>query len=311
MEHAKATPKDFFLWAGAMVALYGGVIAFIGLLFDYINYALPNTLDYYYWGNPYQGSVAYEMASLIVLAPLCLILMRIIRRDIAQDASRAQVWVRRWALFLTLFVAGATIAIDLIVLITTFLNGEELTAAFLLKVLVVLLVAGAGFMHFMADLWGYWTKNPSLAGMVTWAVAVLIVLSIVSGFFIIGTPGQARLARMDDQRVQDLQMIQSEIINYWQKKGELPPTLQTLNDPLSYFTLPKDPTTGADYEYQNTTASAPSFELCATFAAASRPQPTVPSYAKPRYADDDWSHLAGRTCFNRVVDRDLYPILRN
>lgn len=309
MEHAKATPKDFFLWAGAMLSLYGAVIAFIGLLFDYINYALPNTLDYYYYGNPYQGSVAYEMASLIVLAPLCLILMRVIRRDIQADSSRANIWVRRWALFLTLFIAGATVAIDLIVLITTFLNGEELTAAFLLKVLVVLLVAGAGFMHFMADLWGYWTKNPGLAHMVTWAVAALIVVSIVSGFFIIGTPQQARLARMDDQRVQDLQMIQSEIINYWQKKGSLPPTLAALNDPLSYFSLPKDPSSGQDYEYEDTTASAPSFELCATFNTESRQQEA--SYAKPYYPGDNWSHSAGRTCFNRVIDRELYPVLNN
>ena len=128
MDKAKATPKDFFLWAGAMAALYGAVIAFIGLLFDYINYALPDALAYYYGGNPYQGSVAYEMASLIVLAPLCLILMRVIRREIARDPSRNEIWVRRWALFLTLFVAGATIAIDLIVLLTTFFRGEALTA---------------------------------------------------------------------------------------------------------------------------------------------------------------------------------------
>lgn len=309
MDTAKATPKDFFLWAGAMLSLYGAVIAFIGLLFDYINYALPNVLDYYYYGNPYQGSVAYEMASLIVLAPLCLILMRVIRRSIAHDASRANVWVRRWALYLTLFIAGATVAIDLIVLITTFLNGEELTAAFLLKVLVVLLVAGAGFLHFMADLWGYWTKNPGLARSVTWAVAALIVLTIVSGFFIIGTPQEARQQRLDDQRVSDLQMIQSEVINYWQKKGELPPNLQALSDPLSYFTLPKDPVSGADYEYENTSASAPSFELCATFATESRTQQA--SYAKPYYGNENWDHPAGHTCFNRAVDKDLYPVLRN
>lgn len=307
MEHAKATPKDFFLWAGAMLALYGSVIAFLGLTFDYINYAFPNALSYYYM-DPYQGGVAYEMASLIVLAPLCLILMRVIRRDIAADASRANIWVRRWALFLTLFVAGATVAVDLIVLITTFLNGEDITAAFLLKVLVVLLVAGAGFLHFMADLWGYWTKNPGYAQTVTWAVAVLIVISIAAGFFIIGTPQQARQQRLDEQRVSDLQMIQSEVINYWQKKGSLPPNLQTLNDPLSYVTLPKDPVTGADYEYENTTASASSFELCATFAMPSRASAS-PSYAKPYYVDEDWSHAAGHACFNRVIDRDLYPVL--
>jgi len=151
MDSAKATPKDFFLWAGAMFALYSSVIAFLGLIFDYINYALPSEYSYYY-GNPFQGSVAYEMATLIVLVPLFLILMRVIRGTIAADPSRGEVWVRRWALYVTLFFAGATIATDLIILLTTFLNGEDITMAFVLKVLVVLLVAAAGFMHFLADI---------------------------------------------------------------------------------------------------------------------------------------------------------------
>ena len=48
MDRPKTTPKDFFLWAGAMVTLYAGVFAFVGLLFDYLNYTFPDTaLNYY------------------------------------------------------------------------------------------------------------------------------------------------------------------------------------------------------------------------------------------------------------------------
>ncbi|MBP7770299.1 MAG: hypothetical protein KA066_00055 [Candidatus Pacebacteria bacterium] len=313
MEHPKATPKDFFLWAGAMIALYAGIVAFISLIFDYLNYAMPDmALGYYV--DPY-ASIAYEMASLIVLAPLFLILMRVIRRDIARDSSRAQVWVRRWALFLTLFVAGATIAVDLIVLLTTFLNGEELSARFLLKVLVVLLVAGCGFMHFMADLWGYWARNPGYAKSVTWAVAALVVVSIVSGFFIVGTPQQARQYRLDEQRVNDLMNIQSQLVTYWQGKQKLPANLAELNDPLSYFTLPKDPATGEDYGYRTTNAPGanPSFEVCATFAAPSR-DATATDIATPASVAvhkgggmDSWAHGAGQTCFERTIDPELYP----
>src|SRR3989344_1780112 len=164
MDKPKTTPKDFFLWAGAMVTLYAGVISFITLLFNYINYSFPDPLRYY--SDPYSSSIPYAMASLIVLTPVFMVLMRIIRRNISADASRGEIWVRRWALFLTVFVAGATIVVDLIVLLTTFLSGESLTAAFMLKVLVVLLVAGAGFMHFLADLRGYWIKEPAKARMV-------------------------------------------------------------------------------------------------------------------------------------------------
>lgn len=307
MEHTKATPKDFFLWAGAMLALYGSVIAFLGLIFDYINYALPNALTYYY-GNPYQGSVAYEMASLIVLAPLCLVLMRVIRRDIAHDSSRANVWVRRWALFLTLFIAGATVAIDLIVLITTFLNGEDLTAAFLLKVLVVLLVAGAGFLHFMADLKGYWTRNPSYAKSVTWAVAALIVVSILSGFFIIGTPSEARQQRLDDQRISDLQNIQWQVVNYWQQKERLPASMAELEDPIAGYNNPRDPETNELYVYrpgQNLT-----FELCATFGAegAANWGKGEPMSARAYGTlESDWAHGAGEMCYTRTIDPERYP----
>ena len=307
MEHPKATPKDFFMWAGAMIALYGAVVAFLGLIFDYINYAFPDALAYYY-GNPYQGSVAYEMASLIVLAPLCLILMRLIRREIARDPSRATIWVRRWALFLTLFIAGATIAIDLIILLTSFLNGESLTTAFLLKVLVVLLVAGAGFLHFMADLRGYWTRNPGYAKSVTWAVAALVAVSILAGFLIIGTPGQARQQRLDAQRVQDLMSIQWEVVNYWQQKQRMPASLADLEDPISGYSSPRDPETGEPYAYRP--GQGTSFALCATFASAGgadwgRGEP-MPSRAFGSL-DGDWAHDAGETCFERAIDPERYP----
>jgi hypothetical protein len=307
MENAKATPKDFFMWAGAMVALYGAIVAFLGLIFDYINYAFPSALTYYY-GNPYQGSVAYEMATLIVFAPLCLLLMRLIRREITIDPSRANVWVRRWALFLTLFVAGLTVAIDLIVLITSFLSGELLTAAFLLKVVVVLLVASAVFMHFMADLWGYWAKNPGYARSITWAVAALIAISIISGFFIIGTPGEARQQRLDDQRVSDLQSIQWEVVNYWQQKEKLPASVNDLEDPISGYNNPRDPETNELYVYRP--GEGMSFSLCATFSGSGNanwgrgePMP-VRAYGT---LDGDWAHGAGEACFERTIDPERYP----
>jgi hypothetical protein len=308
MEHPKATPKDFFLWAGAMLSLYAGVIAFISLIFDYINYAFPDSLAYY--ADPY-ASASYEMAALIVLAPLFLALMRLVRRDMAKDASRGEVWVRRWALYLTVFVAGATIAIDLITLVYTFLSGQDITARFLLKVAVVLLVAGAGFMHFLADIWGYWMREQARAQYVTWGVGVLVAVSIAAGFFIIGTPGQARQVRLDAQRVQDLQNIQSQIVYYWQQKEALPADLAELNDPLSYWQEPQDPATGMPYRYER--QSALGFTLCATFAAAGTSRGPMARPVEPAYGtkgqDDNWAHAAGEACFSRSIDPERYPPL--
>lgn len=308
MERAKTTPKDFFLWAGAMVSLYAGTVAFITLLFNYINVAFPDPLHYV--GDPYSGGIPEQMAILIVLTPVFLVLMRIIRKEIVADATRAQTWVRRWALFLTVFAAGATIVVDLIVLLHTFLSGDSLTTAFLLKVLVVLLVAGAGFMHFLADIWGYWHQFPSRARTVNWAVGLVVVLAIAGGFLIVGTPQQARLYRLDQQKVSDLQNIQWQVINFWQQKERLPTGLDDLNDPLSGYTIPVDAQSGEAYDYAQTGPT--SFKLCAEFNLPGASQ-YVPEYsymsARPVVmpGTDNWEHVAGQTCFERTIDPEKYP----
>lgn len=318
MDKPKVGPKDFVYWVGAMAALYAGVFAFITLVFDYINHAFPNPITNSYYVDAYSSSISYETASLIVLAPVFLVLMRLIRRDIAHDPSRNEIWVRRWALFLTLFLAGATLVVDLIILINTYLQGEDLTVGFLLKVLTVFLVAGLGFLHFMADLRGYWDREPARARMVNWGVGVLVIVTIVAGFFIIGTPQEIRTQKQDAIRVQDLQNIQWQIVNYWQQKEKLPASLAELNDPIANNIIPADPQTKEAYEYKAT--GARSFQLCATFARAGSSAVggrsiSTPILAKPMGSvesvgedmQDNWQHDAGRICFDRTIDPQRYP----
>ncbi len=216
----KVTAKDFFLWAGAMVALYWSIVSFLILLFEYIDRAFPDIVTAPYM-DPYAGGIRYAMASLIVLGPLTVVLLRFIRRDITEDASKAEIWVRRWALMLTIFVAGLTVAIDLITLINTFLGGE-LTTRFLLKVLAVLLVASGGFMHFYADLKGYWKNVSCSRKTCRLCFGAVAILTVVAGFFIVGSPADIRLLRLDDQKQNDLSNIQWQVVNYWQLKEVLP-----------------------------------------------------------------------------------------
>lgn len=314
----KTTPKDFFLWAGAMLSLYMGLFAFVSLIFGYINHTFPDQLLNYYYNDPYQGGISYAMASLIVLTPVFLIVMRIIRTDIRRDPSRGAIWVRRWALFLTLFVAGATIVVDLITVLYTFLSGGELTAAFVLKTATVLLAAAAGFVYFLADLNGYWFKYPRGARLIGYGVGCFVLISVVAGFFIVGTPGQARLYRLDDQKIGDLQTIQYQIVSYWQQRSVLPAVLTDLNDPIAGFVVPVDPQTGQYYSYR---ATGPlTFELCADFNMPSRsgtqttvvPRPVAlgpDGLQAPGGVYDNWQHIGGavQTCFERTIDPERYP----
>ena len=178
---------------------------------------------------------------------------------------------------------------------------------FFLKVLVVLLVAGGVFLHFLADLRGYWNKRPDRAKMVGIAAGVLVLLSIISGFFIMGTPGQVRLARFDSQKVSDLQNVQWQIVNYWQQKETLPQDISDIEDPLGGWTLPVDPQ-GPPFAYQYKKTGAMSFQLCATFNLASDEKSSEAMPVRPYgTVDGTWKHEAGEVCFDRSIDPERYP----
>ena len=157
--------------------------------------------------------------------------------------------VRKWLTYLTLFIAGVTIITDLIILINTFLGGE-ITARFAFKVLAVLIVAGVIFAYYLYDLRRDVGQKSSQMKMLVWAVSFGVLASIIGGFFIIGSPFTLRMKRFDERRVNDLQNIQYQIVNFYQRKGVLPNSLDELKDPLSGFNIPLDPDTNAPYEYE-------------------------------------------------------------
>jgi hypothetical protein len=312
---AKTSAKDFFLWLGALISLYTAATSLIALLFDYINFAYPDVLASY--ADPYAGSVRIEMSLLIVAMPTALLLFRLIRNSLEADPGKASIWIRKWGLMLTLFIASVVALVDLVTLINTFLGGE-ISMRFILKVAVVLLIAVGVFLHFLADLKGYWLHDKRKSLYIGIGAGVVVLASIVSGFFIIGTPAHFREIRLDTQRTNDLQSIQYQVLNRFQTKRTVPATLAELNDDLTGFTVPVDPQTQAPYTYEM--LSKTSFKVCATFSAATEDlsgrgatdMGTSYPVASPggygfKGTSDVWTHQAGNTCFTRTIDPQLYP----
>lgn len=145
-------------------------------------------------------------------------------------------------------------------------------------------------------------------------VIAVVTVAVIAGFFIAGSPQEERLRKFDQQRVWDLQMIQSQIINYWQNKGELPDNLSLLNNDLLGFRVPVDPDTGAAYEYAPT--GTLSFELCAVFARGSIGNDAAKGkYSTPQSqalgVADSWDYTEGRFCFQRTIDPDFFKLNPN
>ncbi|MEK9173073.1 MAG: hypothetical protein AAB594_00685 [Patescibacteria group bacterium] len=149
-------------------------------------------------------------------------------------------------------------------------------------------------------------------------VISIVGVAVVAGFFIVGSPGLQRLRRLDETRINDLQSIQNEVIFYWQSKEKLPSKLEDLTDQVRGYRAPSDPETSLPYEYEIN--GEKTFTLCANFSLSSNSgrdgagnvAAPVPArvYSKPGFTEVNWNwqHGADRTCFERTIDPDLYPI---
>lgn len=301
-------PRDVFLHLFAIVTLYWSAISFITLCWQYVNYFFPDVLNYSYG---FTGSMRFALASLFIVFPLFILVSWFLNKIYTRESSVRESKVRKWLIYLTLFITALVIIGDLVFVINTFLNGE-ITTRFILKAFSIIVVAGVIFGYYLDDVR---RNTPSKsAKYFAGASAVIILILVVGAFFIVGSPMTARSAQFDQQRVNDLQGIQYQIINYWQRKGQMPQSLTDLNDSISGYAAPTDPQTNQSYEYTVKNSNTLIFELCTTFNLSSKalnPMPkTAPVYQGREYIQN-WDHTAGRVCFERTIDKQLYPPIAN
>lgn len=98
-----------------------------------------------------RDSLSGSMASLIVGFPVYLITMRILVRDLALKPDKAESSVRKWLTYVALLISASAVIGDLVTFVDYFLRGQ-FTTPFLLKVLTVLVIAGAVFWYYLAPL---------------------------------------------------------------------------------------------------------------------------------------------------------------
>lgn len=303
--NVRATPKDFFLYLAAIATLYISTASILRLLFEIINILFPDPLTSF--RDPYSTSIRLSIASLIIIFPVYLFISWYLGRSLKAEPTKRELGIRKWLIYLTLFIAGAIIIGDLIALINTFLGGE-ITTRFILKVISILVVTGAIFGYYGVDLKKSGGVSPVGAKTFASVVSAFVLISIVGGFIVMGSPATIRKIKFDQTRVYHLQDIQSQTLNYWQQKRVLPNTLTELNNPLANYTVPNDPSTNTSYTYEKT--GDLSFRLCATFEAQSTDSE---NYARELYlkgldGSNNWQHGTGEICFDRTIDPALYPI---
>jgi hypothetical protein len=142
--------RDAFIYLVMFSTLYYGAWNLGELLFSFIDRAFP---------DPASGSPGYltleggrwSTAAVVIALPVFFFMARYVSVQIKENPFKRLSTARRWLTYLTLFVASATLLGDMTTLIFNLLGGD-LTARFLLKVVVVAAIAGSAFTFYLLDL---------------------------------------------------------------------------------------------------------------------------------------------------------------
>ena len=326
---SKLNAGFFFLCLGILISLITSVVSFLNLVFETLNKRFPDVLNssyqYGYSTYEYEG-IRMALATLIIFFPVFIVISYFWNKFISRGLGRIEEVIKKWLVYIILFLSSLVIVIDLVTLVKYFISGE-ITTRFILKATVALLVALFVGINYVFMLQG---RNRvfgfSVGRWGTIKASILVILAIWFSFSVMGSPAKQRMFRLDDRRVGDLQNMQYQIINYWQQKEKLPKALIDLSNPITGYSLPVPPMFEKGEKYEYTVKSPLTFELCATFdlpipkgwreysgydyggimPLATRDKSV--SYPYPGGGtNESWNHQAGRACFERTIDKDIYP----
>lgn len=302
----KTQAKDFFNYFGALITLLASSGALITLWFSTINKIFVDNLYSYTDYSNY--ALRASISTLIVAMPLYFFFLRSIRKTLEVAPEKKEIWVRKWITYLTAFLAGASVAGNLIVTINIFLSGE-ITARFALKALTVFLIGGGILFYYAHEIRETATRRFNL----TFAVitAVVTVISFVVAFAVIGSPAKARMARFDQQRTQVLYSLNSAVRTFYVESGKLPESMKEITSGNYKYYSFEDPETNEPLVYRK--LSSTQYELCAEFNLDTTKKPVAQDryYSYDGYNEAFGIHKAGVQCFTEEAEANLYKPSRD
>lgn len=296
------TAKHFVLQLGSIITLYLSISFLLVLLFSIINLLYPDAIEGYWQIESSSSSVRTAIAMLVVFFPTYLVLTRKVNNIHRKETNHTYLGLTKWLIYLSLLLAGGVLLGDLVTVILAFLNGE-LTTRFLLKAGVLVIVVGGAFYYYLRETQGHWLKNERGSIIYAAIMGLVVIASVVTGFFFTEAPSSVREAKLDDQQVQSLREIQWYLEEQISINGSstLPSTLE---EAYGEFPVPAAPESREAYSYEITEKG---FNLCATFSKNSDQsgdlgyRPITEPGMKIKNSEN-WNYKEGRYCFERIVN---------
>ncbi len=297
-------PRAAFLHLLALFLLYMAAFSTGAILFLAIDIFIKDPVNRIFFDLG--GFARFNAAVLIASLPVLLLVRRAIMRDITLNPANRIAPVVRTLAYITLLITSLIMVCDMVVVLMGFLNGD-LTLTFILKSVVVLLLAGGVFLWYISGL-AFEEKMGASEGKLSsihesqwrprlaWAGFLTASLSLMLALWIAGNPFNQRLVRLDRQRVSDLRSLQLAISRFHKKEKRLPDSLSELrSSPDSYIERTADAITKKPYLYKQINKT--SYRLGAVFDLAT----PAANDSNTRSRDGFYQHDAGLQTFELNV----------
>ena len=268
MNENQSGAKYAFYYLLSLVALiFIGVS--VGLIaFGIIDKSIIDPLANIYYSNR-DNSLRFAISALLIAGPIYYYTLFLINRGLEKGELKVDSQIRKWLTYFIILVSALIILGVFISIINNFLAGE-LSLKFFLQALSMLLISGLVFSYYFHDIK---TENRDSAKKMRKIFLLLSIILIgaafISVWFFVESPKEARMRRLDQNLLNNIDILESALNSFYADKGFLPEDISEIKNydyyyEINYFV---DPETGAPIEYKKT--GDKSFELCAAFRLAS------------------------------------------
>lgn len=284
-------PKLAFYYCLALVTLAIGSISIGIVFFELIDKFFPLISRDYYGSSGLKGAIS----GIVIAFPIYYFTTRNIYKGIHNQEFSIEAGPRKWLTYLIVLISSIVMIGSLIGLLNNFLDGETSTN-FLLKVFSVLGISSAIFGFYFTDI-----KKKEIDSrfnkLYFYSSLVLVLIIFTSAFLVIESPTEARNKKIDQKTINDLDMINRAVDEFYNDKKVLPVTLKDIEiEKYQYMEFNQfiDPDTGTYYEYK--VIDDKKFELCTDFLSSN-----LDSDNRSYDYHSSWKHDKGYQCISRRV----------
>lgn len=290
-----------FLYLLTLVTLGFTAFAIGDILFSLITKYVPDPLlDNTAWAY---RDLKFSIASLIITAPLFIVLANYIQKYIKSERISLESQVRKWLGFATIFIASCVIIGVLIGIIVNYLDGN-LSLRMFLELTVVLAISTMVLLYNIFDIRRDEVPTQNILRIVFNCVVIpLSIISLVIAFFLVESPTQARYRRIDEKTLNTMSQIKSGMENYYYTDKNLPNDLDTLkNQSDKYYIYVEDFTTiDKDHVITYERLEANRYTMCADFLLSTE---QIKEVSADVYLMEMFPHNAGNNCFTYELSAD-------